>query len=92
MPQPSESLLESAHDLCHSSKESVLASGTVGCFYCLAIFDASACKWHLETRGSLKGQTTAICPHCGIDSVIPKSDDYTLDEDFLRAMYARWFT
>ena len=34
---------------------------------------------------------TALCPHCGIDSVIPQQPDHPLSPDLLAAMHAYWF-
>jgi hypothetical protein len=34
---------------------------------------------------------TALCPRCGIDSVIGSESGYPVTEACLRAMHARWF-
>ncbi len=58
-----------------------------GCFYCLAIFDpAEIEEWIPDTCG------TAICPHCGIDSVIGESSGYPITTEFLREMHGHWFS
>lgn len=53
------------------------------CFYCLKSFSPSEItKW--VDRGR-----TALCPHCGIDSVLPAS--MVPSPDFLREMEDYWF-
>jgi hypothetical protein len=43
-------------------------------------------EWLEDERG------TALCPHSGIDSVIGSAFGYPVaNEQFLRAMHARWF-
>jgi hypothetical protein len=39
------------------------------------------------------GGMTALCPHCGMDSVIGDSLGFPADNaDFLKAMYQKYFT
>ena len=56
-----------------------------GCFYCLKIFSPKEIKEYLENEG------TAICPYCGIDSIIGESSGYPITKYFLEAMYHYWF-
>lgn len=56
-----------------------------GCFYCMKIFPANEIEeW--EDDGE-----TAICPYCGIDSVIGESSGYPLTEADLKEMHLHWF-
>lgn len=58
-----------------------------GCFYCLRLFSSEAIvDWSVD-----KPDWTAICPYCGIDSVIGENDGYPLTEDFLEEMFEEWF-
>jgi hypothetical protein len=60
-------------------------SGWCGCFYCLERFDArEVAEW--TDRGQ-----TALCPYCGIDSVLGDASGYPITEEFLSAMQVRWF-
>lgn len=75
----------------HSSRHraEVLASAQCGCFYCRAIFKpAEINEWVDEWEGI--GQT-ALCPKCGIDSVIRSESGYPLTAEFLTAMNKHWF-
>jgi len=75
----------------HSSRhrDEVLASAQCGCFYCCAVFAPSEItKWIDDWEGV--GQT-AMCPHCGIDSVIGDESGYPVTRVFLAEMKAHWF-
>lgn len=70
---------------CAHHREKLLAKATCGCFYCKTIFDP------LEiTNWCDKGQT-AICPHCGIDSVLPEDCGAELNEKLLSDMNKIYF-
>lgn len=79
-------LLEKAHVLCNLNKSSLKKSTKCGCFFCLKIFEYDEIKEWIDSN-----ENTALCPYCGIDSVIPESDFYQLDRDFLQQMYRYWF-
>jgi hypothetical protein len=34
---------------------------------------------------------TALCPYCGIDSVIGESSGFPITDKFLKEMHQRWF-
>ena len=36
-------------------------------------------------------EVTAICPHCGVDSVIGEKSGFPITQEFLKAMHKRWF-
>lgn len=75
----------------HSSRhrQEVLASDRCGCFYCLAIFAPSAIERWVDEWENV-GQT-ALCPSCGIDSVIASESGYPITEEFLARMRTHWF-
>lgn len=54
-----------------------------GCYHCKTILDSS----EVEYLEEIDGKYTAICPYCGIDSVIDeesvKEDGKELNEEFL---------
>ena len=45
-----------------------------------------------EIKDWVDGGKTALCPYCGIDSVIPDTEEYPLTTAFLKKMYHVWFT
>lgn len=51
-------------------------------FFCLNIFSPDKIKEWIEDKEDL----TAICPYCGIDSVIGESSNYPITKEFLQEM------
>lgn len=56
-----------------------------GCYYCKEIFSPS------EITEWCDAGETAICPHCGIDAVIPESPDFKITESMLDEANEEWF-
>jgi hypothetical protein len=74
----------------------LLASDLCGCFYCLEIFDPDEIMdWIEEGPGKTTDITdngqTALCPKCGIDSVIGSASGYPITSEFLQRMKDYWF-
>jgi len=70
----------------HSSRhrDSLSRSERCGCFYCLSEYKPEEIKeWTDEG-------TTALCLHCGVDSVIG-SADVEFDRTLLENMHKYWF-
>lgn len=80
-----EEYLNDAHKFASKHRENVEAS-TCGCFYCGALFDGErVTEW-------IDDDQTALCPECGIDSVISTKDvSAMLDSAFRTAMHDYWF-
>jgi hypothetical protein len=75
------------HSISHRSE--ILTSEVCGCFYCLAIFPPSEIKEWVDAIDGI-GQT-ALCPKCGIDSVIGSNSGYPIGTEFLAQMRKHWF-
>jgi hypothetical protein len=75
----------------HSSlhRNEIMNSEWCGCFYCLAIFRPSEIKMWIDEQDAM-GQT-ALCPRCGIDSVIGSASKHPVVEEFLKLMQLCWF-
>ena len=57
-----------------------------GCFYCCRMFEPREIReWVKDISG------TALCPYCGIDSVIGESSGYPITKEFLTQMKQYWF-
>jgi hypothetical protein len=87
--------LNSIHRYSSRHRERVVASARCGCFYCLQMFAPTEISDWVdgpdESDTTLNG-TTALCPRCGIDSVLPDSiPDVPLSSELLSAMRAHWF-
>ena len=75
-----------AHAYCFNNKPELEKDFSCGCFYCLQIFSpAEIIEWVKDLRGS------AICPYCGIDSVIGAGSGYPITTEFLKQMHDYWF-
>lgn len=71
----------------HSShhKKELLVSKKCGCFYCLKNFAYN------EINEWIDNNTTALCPECGIDSIIGDASGYPVEPEFLQSMHSYWF-
>ena len=75
-----------AHKFNSNHRERLLIDKKCGCFYCLAIFDPSEIVEWIEDKSG-----TAVCPHCGIDSIIGESSGFPITIEFLEKMEQYWF-
>ncbi len=74
------------HNFSANHKEALLKDKKCGCFYCLKIFDPNEInEWIEDVSG------TAICPYCGIDSIIGESSGFPITKEFLEKMNDFWF-
>lgn len=82
------SQLISAHSCSKGNRDMLMRSVSCGCFYCETLFFAQDIKeWVKENDG----QYTAICPYCGIDSIIGDDSVKPLNKEFLHEMKKYWF-
>lgn len=71
-----------AHLYSSNHREKLLKNKKCGCFYCLKIFDPiEITDWIEDAKDG-----TAICPYCGVDSVIGESSGYPITTEFLKEM------
>ncbi len=75
-----------AHKYSSNNKPSLSDDKKCGCFYCLNIFNPSEIKKYIKDNSG-----TAVCPYCGVDSVIGESSGYHITKEFLKGMYNVWF-
>jgi len=74
-----------AHEHSANHREEVESSETCGCFYCAQTYPTgNILDW-------TDGGETALCPYCGIDSVIGDKSGVPLTKEFLTEMYDVWF-
>ena len=77
------------HALSFENQKLLRHSSKCGCFCCGEIFSPREIEeWINDKNGK-----TAVCPYCGIDSVIPESENgqYELNEELLQHMNEIWF-
>lgn len=82
--------IKKAHKHSMRNRQEVLGSYICGCFHCLADFYPEEILgwWDDDAQGI--GQT-AVCPRCGIDSVIGSGSGFPIDRVFLEEMQNSWF-
>lgn len=80
----SNELLTKTHKYCTNNRKDIMVSADCGCFYCLEVFPAVEVKKYT-------GKVDAICPKCGIDSVLADASGVEISVPFLKAMSERWF-
>lgn len=76
-----------AHKFCCHHREMLEKDNRCGCFNCLNIFNPSEIEEWLDCDIG----HTALCPYCGIDSVIGESSGYPITKEFLKKMQDKWF-
>ena len=79
-----------AHTQSAIHRTEIESSDICGCFYCRTTFKPNEIKEWVDENKDGHGQT-ALCPHCGIDSVIGSKSGFRLDVDFLKEMNRYWF-
>jgi hypothetical protein len=67
------------------NREALAKSNKAGCYYCLTIYAAS------EVVRFLPSEDTALCPYCGIDSVLADQSPYELKAEILEELHEYWF-
>jgi hypothetical protein len=76
--------IRDAHQFSSEHRAAIEEAGRCGCFYCLSTFAPSEIgRWYEKD--------TALCPRCGIDSVLPDNVGISLDREFLTQMQFHWF-
>lgn len=87
METNTDEMLTTAHDFCFQNMPYLRKDEVCGCFFCLKIFHPREITESVDDYGI----ATALCPYCGIDSVIGESSGYPITREFLRKMHDRWF-
>lgn len=75
-----------AHKHCRKNRKEISDSDFCGCFYCLDIYPSEDVKSWCDKKGP-----TALCPKCGIDSVIGTASGFLVTKDLLEKMQKYWF-
>ncbi len=78
----------------HSSRHrtEILASAWCGCFSCISIFPPHQIdNWTDNAHGEKESLWTALCPRCGMDTVIGDNSGLPITKAFLTEMRRYWF-
>lgn len=80
----------SAHQHSSNHRNEIEESEKCGCFHCFSIFSPKFIdEWVDEDENGVG--TTAMCPDCGIDSVIGSKSGFPIEREFLKRMRKLWF-
>ncbi len=79
-----------AHKRSSIHRQSLLESELCGCFHCCEIYSPEIIGEWVDKDDTGLGQT-AMCPKCGIDSVIAVCGDRAESTDLLKRMQRHWF-
>lgn len=80
-----------AHKYSSNNQPALQEDYRCGCFYCGRIFDPAEIDEYLVADNPIDNLGTAVCPYCGIDSVIGESSGFPIENDFLQEMNRYWF-
>lgn len=78
-------LWSEAHKHSYKHRIEIEASARCGCFSCFKFFPTASIKSWID------GNQTALCPLCGVDTILGSASRFTLDETFLRRMHTHLF-
>lgn len=78
-------ILVDAHKHSTQHRAEIEGSGRCGCFFCFRTFPPTLIKKWTDA------DQTALCPSCGVDSVLGSGSSHRLDDAFLRKMHMHWF-
>lgn len=82
---------DAAHQYSSNHRKQIEDSELCGCFYCLEVYSLSKITEWVDEDENEVGQT-ALCPYCGIDSVIGSASGVPLNRVFLSSMQQVWFS
>lgn len=81
--------LRRLHKYCTFNKELIKKSKKCYCFYCKSTIDVE--DMLKPTVQYIDGGKTALCPKCGIDSIIPDATGEEITDKVIDEMYEYWF-
>lgn len=84
--RPKDPVLELWHELSINHRRLIGQGVKCGCFCCGLTFDGGEIRAWTGHPGE-----SALCPRCGVDSVLPEAGDLKVTKALLRRMQAYWF-
>ena len=74
-------IIEEATRIAWKNRSKIKEDTVCSCYYCLSKYDGGEISEYLDN------EQTAVCPKCGIDSVIPED----VDEEILMDVNEKYF-
>jgi hypothetical protein len=84
--KPKDPVLEFWHKLSINHRRLIGKDVVCGCFFCCARFDGG----EIDAWTGKPGEA-ALCPRCGIDSVLPEAGELEVTKVLLRKIRVYWF-
>ncbi len=86
--------MKTPHQHSFNNKEEIQNSLFCGCFYCKTIHKATKITTYTQDKNpTTRIPNTALCPKCGIDSVIGDKSGYPVtDIAWLAELHKKYFT
>lgn len=88
--RPEEQWLYVAHKRSIYHRTEIENSYLCGCFHCRSVFRSNKIREWTDVSKPMPEQT-ALCPHCGIDSVVGDDSGFEITDEFLAKMCQKWF-
>jgi hypothetical protein len=85
-PRIAQGTYVAAHKHASRHRAEIESSSRCGCFFCFRSFASTDIKVWIDSN------QTALCPRCGVDSVIGTASQHRIDDAFLRGMHAHFFS
>lgn len=79
-------LFIAAHKHASAHRAEIEASPRCACFFCFRSFAS------VDIKSWIDKNQTALCPRCGVDSVIGSASQHRMDDLFLRGMHQHFFS
>jgi hypothetical protein len=85
--------LEKVYKACSENENAIKHSKECGCFHCITFFAPDKItQWRNgQPEDASEPVLTAICPNCGMESVLPDSLYFNLDQKLLKEMHQKFF-
>jgi uncharacterized protein YjbI with pentapeptide repeats len=77
-----------AHRYSSRNREQIARSSICGCFTCRRIYPSEKIQEWIDEWN--RSSITALCPYCGIDTVIGSASGFPITDLFLDKMYQHW--
>lgn len=80
-----ESELKTIHDHSFKNRKEITESTKVTCLFCGKTYGANKIKEWVDD------EQTAVCPYCGVDSIVGDKSGYKFSRELLAELHKYWF-
>lgn len=80
--------IENIYQQSYANEEQIRHSTQCGCFFCESLFDSATVIDFCQEDGDKR---TALCPHCGMDTVIGDSTGISITPELLHQLNQQYF-